>query len=250
MILGLILILFLPIPFLAKIGIISAIVLVYRKNLLVTGSLFIGLMDIANRFPVESRNNDNILRKFAEKFYNNHFRLIKKFTNLPSQASIIIANYCQDRMENLACMLLPCNISIMMRDGLKKSIKLNKFVKWPLYTKASGNYDDTKKQIKECINQGRSVFSYITRNSEISPTFIPAIRSGIFHIAKELGVMITPVAFDYIDMNGGIISKQNFRIEVGEPFYVENPETDMRRTKIFFTKKLIEFKEKKYDAIF
>lgn len=242
-------VLLLPIPLQIRITVAIIVAIYYRKNLTLMAQILINVTNIAYLNPLSTRMDDAILRNIANSAFESHFRLHKEFDKFPSQPSILVCNYCKDRMENIACILFPADIAIMMRDGLKKTVQLHRIVKWPIYTKAKGNYEDSKKQVAEHISKGRHIFTYVTKHPRLRPDYIPIVRSGMFSIAKDLGVPITPVCIDYIDTHFGSITYQNFRIRVGDTFMVDQVDVSVHKAKKFFKETMIEFKQRKYEGI-
>ena len=67
---------------------------------------------------------------------------------------------------------------------------------------------------------------------------ISKLRTGLFRIAKELNISITPISIDYINAVYGIIPNQNFRICVGETFKPTEIYNDIYKVRKFFKEKL------------
>lgn len=235
------------IPLHIRIGVILIILAAFRTNVSMTGSLFAKFSDFAYIHPISTRNDDSLLRKYAHDVFSENFELHTNFDNLPSIPSIIVSNYCQNRMENVGCMMIPRNIAIMMRRGLT-ILGLHKIVKWPLFTEASGNYEKTKGLVMGHILQGHHVFSYVTTKSLLRPDLFMKIRSGMFSIAQELNVPITPIVFDYIDTPFGCIPYQRYEICVGDTFYVNDVGKSKLQVVRFFKDKMAEFMKKKYEC--
>ena len=245
-----ILIVLLKIEFKLKIVIIAIILIIFKNNLSVNGKTVITIINAAYIKPLKTRTDDSKLRTDVVEYSFNKVLLLKKdFLKLPDKPTIFVCNYCSDRIENLACILIPKDIAIMMRDGLKKTVKLDKLVKWPIFTKEKNNYEYTKNEISKHINQGRSVLSYITKYPKLRPNYIPTIRSGLFNISKELNIPITLVAIDYVDIKYGIMFKQNFNIVIGDTFIVENVQDSMYIAKKFYKDMLTSFIQNKYKNI-
>ena len=83
----------------------------------------------------------------------------------------------------------------------------------------------------------------------LRPEYISKLRSGMFSIAKELNVSVTPVCVDYIDTYFGAITNQNFRIRVGDTFMIDDTNISIQKTKKFFKETMKEFKKRKYEGI-
>jgi len=227
-----------------KASIIAVIMILYHKNLLISIYMLNIMLECFNK----EKKDDTKIRKMILNLFNKNFTLTTDFKKLPSKPSIIVCNYCSDRIENLASVLFPVDVAIMMRDHVNRRVKLDKFVKWVILTTASGSYEQTKKDVIYNINQGRHVFVYVTKHAHANPIFIRGVRSGMFAISKDTGIPITLAAIDYVDIKMGIITRQNFRIVVGDTFVVENIKDSMYKTVLFYKKILTEFSEKKYST--
>lgn len=223
------------------------IILFYFKNTLITiykTLFYIYRASVIDK--LENRKDDTELRDIVNKIYEPYIIIKKDFQKLPNEPSIIVCNYCNDRLENLACILIPKNLGIISRDGLKN--KLHRLIKWPIYTKKNNNYENTKKEILKHISEGRSIFSFVTqyRNYEY-PKYSFKVRKGLFNIAKELNIPITLVAIDYIDIENYIIKKQNFGIRIGDTFKIDDINISILKAKNFFRNTLKEFEKNKYN---
>ena len=227
--------------------IIIIIILLYFKNTLSTiAKTIIYIYKAINIDKLENRKDDTELRDIVNKIYYPYIIIRKDFKKLPKEPSIIVCNYCNDRVENLACILIPKNMAIIARDGLKN--KLHRLIKWPIYTKKNSNYEHTKKEILKHLREGRSIFSYVTQYTYYGyPNYNFKVRKGLFNIAKELNIPITLVAIDYIDIKNHVIKKQNFGITIGDTFKIDDIDNDVYKSKIFFRNTLKEFKKNKYN---
>ena len=99
------------------------------------------------------------------------------------------------------------------------------------------------------IKEGRSVFSYVTKTPRLGPTYIQNIRTGMFKLAKELNVPVTLIAIDYIDSTFGMIHSQNFNIEIGDTFMVDDVNESVYIAKKFFKDKMCKFTSEKYNNL-
>jgi hypothetical protein len=91
-------------------------------------------------------------------------------------------------------------------------------------------------KITKHINHGRSVFAYITKYPLDIPNVIHTVRTGIFSIAKELDIPITLVAIDFIDTKFHNIQKQNFHLEIGDTFKVDNIQQAVYNSRKYYKK--------------
>ena len=249
LLISIILILIIRIPFKIKIIIVVIIIIVFKNNFSVTGKTVLCIINSAYIKHLNTRKEYSKLREIVEYSFGNVLKLKKDFSKLPTIPTIFVCNYCHDRIENLACILIPKDIAIMMRDGLKKTAKLDKLVQWPIFTKEKNNYEYTKEEILKHVKEGRSVLSYITKYPRLRPNYIQNIRSGLFNISKELNIPITLLAIDYVDIKYGIINNQNFNIVIGDTFIVENVKDSIYTTKRFYKNIMTKFMKNKYKGI-
>jgi hypothetical protein len=239
-------ILFLKLNIKIKVVILICLIIFFKNTYLTIGKTITEVYKLAYLNSVENRINDSTLQKIVKQIYAPTLILKTNFKKLPDKPSIFVSNYCNDRLENLSCILIPKDIAILMRDGLKKTTKLHKLIKWPIFTKEKNNYEDTKNQILKHVNEGRSIFAYITKYPLDIPNVINSVRTGMFSIAKELNIPITLVAIDFIDTKFNNITKQNFHIEIGETFNIDNISEAVYKTRKFYSKTLTKFIQQKY----
>ena len=72
------------------------------------------------------------------------------------------------------------------------------------------------------------------------------MRTGLFSIAKELDIPITLVAIDFVDTQFNNIQKQNFHIEIGDTFKVDNIQDAVYKSRKYYKKTLTKFMHQKY----
>lgn len=207
------------------------------------GKLLLFVQEVYRESP-KKRLNDEKLRKIVREVYSPVLNLKTNFERLPVQPSILVCNYCNDRLENLACILIPKDIAIMMKSSVRK---LDRLIKWPILIGEKDAYEYSKKEIRRHVDEKRSVFSYVTSYPKDEPTLIRKVRSGMFSIAKELNIPITMVAIDYIDIRCNRINRQNFQIEIGETFFVDDVDLGVRKSKRFFKDCMRKFEKEKYE---
>jgi len=229
-----------------KVFLIITIIVIYKNTIYLVGGTFSTIFSKGYIENVNNRKDDSVFRKIVHNLFNNTFNLKFNFKKLPDKPSIFVCNYCSDRLENIACILIPKDMGILMLHTLKNISKLNKLIKWPVYTYKKDSYEKTKKEVIKHIKEGRSIFSYVSKTPRMGPTKIQNMRSGMFRLAKELNIPITLVAIDYIDINFGIIPYQNFNIVIGDTLYVDDVKDSVIIAKNFFKKMMIKFEKTKY----
>lgn len=238
----------LPIRIHIKIMVVLVLLALYKTAIKLSCGIIFKILDTRFIHSIKNRKNNDDLREYIRELFSENFRLHTELDKIPDEPCIIVSNYCKDRIENMAYLLLPGNVAITIGRG-PRTIHLCKMVKWTLYTEKSGNYQKTKEQTMGHILQGNHVFCYITRVNFMEPNQFISMRSGMFNIAKELNVMIVPVLFDYVDSYMGYIPYQNFRLIAGEPFKVNNVRQDMKKVLNFFKEKMTYCMKTKYENL-
>jgi hypothetical protein len=188
--------------------------------------------------------NEELCREMMRKFFDENFRFSNEFNKLPEKPSIYVCNYCYDRVENFSYLTIPRKLSLILTKG---NIEKFNVIQNCIITNGKGDeYKFVKESIKKSVEQGRSIIVYISSHKQHIIGKIGRIRSGIFRIAKELEVPVTPIAFDYIHQTYGYIPYQNFRVHVGHSFMVDNVENSMYNVRQFFKNKLKFFMKNKF----
>ena len=209
------------------------------------------LLTVAFKYPPANRVDNDIPKSIVSRLFNKYFHYSSNIDSIPKHKTIYVSNYVSDRFENFACIMIP-NISIILGDTFVKTFKLHKVVCNLIARKPGKNqYDTVKKDIKTQYDSGSSVFAYIEEPSTVIGDGIGRLRSGMFSIAKELNITITPVVFDHIEYNKfGMIYNQNYRIKVGDSFYVQDVKESKYKVRKFFRDTLKQFKKKKFENIY
>lgn len=151
------------------------------------------------------------------------------FYKLPSHHTIFLVNYPITIMEYSAPVLLPKKICFLTSKRAKKFMDLvYEEEDYLLFDDSKGkNYELLRDNIREKIKD-RSIYVYVEDiKSRYYDYDIGRMRKGMFHIAKEIGVTITPLAVDSLKLN------KKFEIRVGETQLVINPVESMKRVRSF-----------------
>jgi len=183
-----------------------------------------------------------LFAKTASKILNGCFTLKHNLHDLPSKPTIYVGNYPCTYLESLSLGLLP-NTTIAIGESSITKGTWGKLLEEVIYRKPKNAYDDIKQQIATKLASGRSVFAYVTSRGYVgdSQLFSGRVRTGIPRIAKELGVTITPIVFDYISTTLGCITEQDFNIKVGKPMHVDDPIKFSQRLRIYYRDNLKHF---------
>jgi 1-acyl-sn-glycerol-3-phosphate acyltransferase len=224
---------------------LSLIFLYWKNILLFYYSIQIPLASQSAKIP---KNNKNI-RKFTLNMYKNIFTLKMNFEKMPEKPTIIISNYPCMYYEAFSIVMIPRDISVIMQDNFGTR---NTWFKWLSHVifrrKKNGNsYEEVKGDVKKALDNNRSVFGYATTHAiKNEKIYIGRVRTGLLRIAKELGVMITPIVIDSIDTSMTRILEQNFSMYVEDSFLVGDPQEDARKVERIFNKRLEVFRKEKF----
>ena len=197
-------------------------------------------------FSMSKSIGDKKIKTIVSVMFNDLFILKTDFTNLPEEKTIFVANYSRNYYDCFATMLIPKNLAIIIAKNFSTMNTWNKILYNTILKDKKNNessYDMIKNQIKNCLNKNLSVLGYVSIPQK--GLFFPHVRTGLFRIAKELNVKITPVVFDTINICNFRINKQKFQIYIGESFYVNEVEKDVKKVKKLFKQKNWEFKKNK-----
>lgn len=223
--------------------VILAFIYFYYKNI-----LFIRHTIKAFSTPKSIDKENSNIKKIVNRMFNDLFVLNLDFANIPSVQTIFVANYPVSYYDSFSTMLIPSNIAIVMQDNFLTRLTWNKIIYKSIFRKKKygKSYNNIKREIKKCVNDGLSILGYVTTDSNIN---ICRVRTGLFRIAQELNIPVTPLVFDTVNISNFRITEQNFQIYTGNSFYVSDPEKDCRKVKKLFKEKIQLFKETKFKKL-
>jgi hypothetical protein len=92
-------------------------------------------------------------------------------------------------------------------------------------------FSETKQIIQKRLSENYSIFSYVEKTYYERKNIytMTKFRSGMFRIAQELNIPITPVVCEHLEYDYGIIRNEAPRVYILKPFYVSNLEADMEK---------------------
>jgi len=215
------------------------IIVIYKNNIY----MFLSILNIIKNHSL-NRNTDKIME--SGKFFMSVFNVKDNFEKLPSHPTIYVGNYPCTFLESVSLTLLP-NITIAIGDSSITRNTWGKLLGDIIYRKQKDAYNDIKKDIKNRLSSGKSVFAYVTSRGEKEDirNFFGRVRTGIFRIANEIGSTVTPIAFDTIKTIKGSIVDQDFNILVGDTVHVNDVDKVIRDTKTFFKNSIQKFRKLK-----
>ena len=213
----------------------------YKKNIEITFQL---LSNIIGRTDRKEDNEEE--RLLVHNILRQHFDFRPDFSAVDtSRPCIYISNYISDRIENIACVLVPGDTAIMMRTGLGI---LWKAAKWKIEVDAKNAFQSSKEAIEAHNKENRSVFCYaVHRKNGLRHDYVNTVRTGIFRIAKDLNIPVTFVAIDTIHTTfWGTIPNQKFQIKCFPTCYVKDVGMACYAARVFFRKTLRDFAREKF----
>jgi hypothetical protein len=198
------------------------------------------LMFIAPLPFVMAGGGYGLLKKTVDNVFRYNFDLKFNRDMLPKKPTIFIANYAANHFEYVANTMCSDKMCLVLWIGAKNSVK-NLYGEDNLIgIPSKDSYEYTQTQVKLKIKHGYDVFVYVERNYKTRDNCysVTEFRSGIFNIAKSLGVTITPIVFDHVDHTCGLVGNSTYNIHVDRTRLVENVETEMGDVMKLFKRKL------------
>lgn len=224
--------------------VILSLVIIYWKNF----QFFYYLASVP-KFALHRNADNTAIQKLVQKMFSNIFNL-KISGNIPDEPTIYVANYPCNFIECFTSVLIPQDIAVVMGDNIMTRSTWSLVLSDVIYRKKKygKSYKDVKKQIIKKIQKGKSVLGYVTTHSlkGNKAIYLGRVRTGLFRIAKELDIKITPIVFDTIDHQYGRILQQNYQIKICDSFKVKDVNKYVLRVKKIYTETLRKFKNEKY----
>lgn len=161
--------------------------------------------------------------------------------------NIILCNYTSDRIENFSLLFLQKPSSFMMRKRLCKNFGFDKLCD-VITTEEKSCFNETLQKVYMKLKEGKYVISYINKSPYINRHNYGKIHTGMFKIARELGIPITLVAFDNIQTTWyGAICDQPFLINTGPTFFIEKERSINEY--VYITRKYFRRQTEKFERI-
>lgn len=188
---------------------------------------------ILGNLPVKKKIINNIITST----FKNLFAFSHNFNKLPNKNTIIVSNHPHNPIDYAAFKMLPKKVAIVA-GGLQF------FVRWTCEkddyifynNNKTKNFDELKTKIQDKI-KNMSILVFVENYKRIKYTNngrkIARLRTGIFTIAKQLNIPITPLVIDRIHSSYGRVTEQPFRMIIGDTFNVTDPTMDAIKTHKF-----------------
>jgi 1-acyl-sn-glycerol-3-phosphate acyltransferase len=209
-------------------------------------ALYIPIITITGVILALRQEKFKTYRMTSLAIYKNYLNLRMNNDYIPKKPTIYVANYPANYIEYLTHGLFCDKLCIVVH---APAIRFLKFIYGnnhtiPVNLVDTGSFDKVQNQVKKKIEDGYSIFSYPERDFRKRKHIyeLCELRSGMFNIAKNLDITITPVCIDHIDHIYGIVSDYYFNIKIGETFNVTDIKKDMLRVEKFLKTELKKMK--------
>lgn len=187
----------------------------------------------------------SMLRMTNQLIFHKCLRLQLDYSLLPKHPTIFVSNYPSNYIEYTANTLLAQKMCLLLWGDAIKSVQLI-YGKDNLIGVNKGSFDKTQEIIMRKMKEGYSIFAYIEKDYTLRKSIytIDSLRTGMFTIAKNLGVTITPVVFDHFEHSFGIVNDNVYKIFVDKTRIVTDVEEEVLQVSNLFKRKLRHFKIK------
>lgn len=166
----------------------------------------------------------------------------RQIMSFPTSPTIFIANYPADILEYMIIGIFPTNTSWLVHSNMAK-ILIPIFGKKRIISvnvRDKNSFAKIAKDVQKRLAIGYHVFAYPEKSYYTRRGFydLNPLRSGLFHIAKMLGVTITPVVCDHLHYSSGFVDPIRHKIEVLQSIVVTNVNQTINQCEKIMRKKL------------
>ena len=172
--------------------------------------------------------------------FNYHFKTTHNLQSLDTEnPCIFVSNYPSPFYNYFISYLFPKNTVFAGKNGYMWGVHLISQEFYVLTGK--DDFAEFQQFVKQNHKNHKNVFVFVERGGgsvDKNLYTVGKLRTGIFTIAKNLGIPIVPVAIGVIDNTMGIPDKYTHRITAGEPIIVEDVETTITDVSKFLNKNI------------
>lgn len=177
--------------------------------------------------------------------FASYFRLHHNLDTLRKQPHLIVANYPNDRIESFVAWMLPCSFAYVVKQTVETNLNMRNRVHCIVVPESPHAYAATRDAVRDAFARGLHVFTYVNNPSPIDARHFDRYRTGMFRIAQDLGVPVTPMTVDQLEWHNGVLHEQTFAVQLGDPFRVTDPERDLQATHRWFKRVFARFQRLK-----
>ena len=217
--------------------------------LIIISTIILVGLSILNSYTFKTSILSKNYRLILTNGFNKLLNIKYRGHSFPKNRTIFVCNYPANLMEYLLYFYsLPGKCCIVVYAGLQLSKVIEMFCgKNSVITiSKGGQFDKTQKMIFDKINEGYNIMVYNETNfhSRYHIYHVNNLRTGIIKIAKNLGVTVTPIVFDHITHNFGLISNKQFKIYVGQTTQIDDVKKYIKYLRCMYLRKLRLYKIK------
>lgn len=186
----------------------------------------------------------------VSNIFSNCFTLRHNFKTIPLHPTIFLSTYPTTVLEYTIPRLIPTRLCFLTSRRAENVLKLVYDPEEYLVfnDSKSNNYEYLREKIRKRI-QTISMFVYVEDKTQRLHDFhVGNMRKGMFYIAKELGITITPLAVDIMVIENGVIPEQKFEVLLGPTQKVTDPVTSMREVRKFLSHSKRHFQKTKFTS--
>lgn len=218
-----------------------AIIIIY---MFIMSRTFLILFETLKTYNImRHRKEQHLSSSYISKIFR-YVNIDANFNRLPKRNTILLVNYPAQRIEYMLQTIFPrrlCLVSSVRAKGFVSLIYPEEQL--ILLSDGNGKFEKTKEMIKNKIND-YTIFVYANdNNTRVGEYHVGKLRKGMFYIAKELGIPITPVAISHIEPVCGAILNQTIYIRVGATKQVFDPVQSIIDTRRFLQRNLNRFRD-------
>jgi hypothetical protein len=165
-----------------------------------------------------------------------HFHF--KINNLGSERkhpTIFICNYAADRFENLFPLFLPKQVTFIMSELFADISNFDNMIPSIVVPKAN-SFQKITRLINTAIKNGNDVLCYCQKPLFVDGDNYGRIRTGIYKIARDNKLTITPLYIEPIKTFMNAVCYQEIQITAADPIVVTEVSQAILYTKTFFKK--------------
>ena len=186
---------------------------------------------------------------FSAKYAGSIYRSvldIKIVGTVPKKPTIMLLNYPAGFFEYQLIHLLSDKIALVCNTKMSKYYApvVKGVPKILADVTTSGNFDRLKDEIKTMVDKGYNVVVYPEKNWKKRETIyhtVDKMKSGVFEIAKQTGITITPIVMDHFNAKAGVLLGTDFNIVIEKTRYVTDVSLEMKNMKKIFERNLERF---------
>lgn len=174
-------------------------------------------------------------RRLSSSLFKNYLNLEIRGNQLPQKPTIFVVNYPNSYVEYLVHGLFGPNLCLIAFSGAAPILR-HVYGNDHIIGVGKNEFDKLHQTVKRKLKNGYNILAYVERDyyNRKHPYDVTELRTGMFHIAQQLGSTITPICVDHVLHSYGLIKQKPFKIMIGETKSVTDVNIAMNETRNFF----------------